>query len=31
MRDVLARPDRIPGREPEIGVLDGMVGAFEGV
>jgi hypothetical protein len=28
---VLARPDRIPGRKPEIGVLDGMVGTFEGV
>src|SRR5262245_38624880 len=28
---VLACPDRIPGRGPEIGVLDGAVGAFEGV
>jgi hypothetical protein len=31
-RDVLlARPDAVPGREPEIGVLSGMVGAFQGV
>ena len=27
-RDVLAGPDVVPGREPEIGVLGGMVGAF---
>src|SRR5262249_16993580 len=30
-RDVLARPDRIPGREPEVGVPGGMVGAFQRV
>ena len=31
-RDVLlVRPDAVPGREPEIGVLGGMLGAFQGV
>ena len=26
---MLARPDGVPGREPEIGVLGGVVGAFQ--
>src|ERR1700733_7309974 len=31
-RDVLlARPDAVPGREPEIGVLGGMLDAFQDV
>src|SRR5262249_29186253 len=30
-RDVLARPDAVPGREPEIGVLGGVVRAFQSV
>jgi hypothetical protein len=30
-RGVLARPDGKPGREPEVGVLGGMVGAIQGV
>jgi hypothetical protein len=31
-RDVLlSRPNIIPGREPEIGVLTGMLGAFQGM
>jgi len=31
-RDVLlVRADAVPGREPEIGVLGGMLGAFQGV
>ena len=28
-RALLARPDGVPGREPEVGVLGGMVGAFQ--
>jgi hypothetical protein len=31
LRDVFARPDAVPGRSPEIGVLGGMVGALQGV
>jgi len=26
---LLARPDTVPGREPEIGVLRGILGAFQ--
>ena len=28
-RDLLVHPDGVPGREPKIGVLGGMLGAFQ--
>ena len=30
-RALLARPDGVPGREPEVGVPGGMLGALQGV
>jgi hypothetical protein len=30
-RRVLARPEGVPGRDTEVGVLGGMVGVFQGV